>query len=61
MSPQALDDEVDTYLIKDDAEIQLKQRVWEEMNKDYLQQARTLTLTLTLILTPARFPFILSY
>ena len=31
-----LDDEVDAYLITDQEEVELKKRVWERMNKDYL-------------------------
>ena len=30
---EALDDEVESYLITDKEEVQLKTRVWEEMNR----------------------------
>ena len=34
--------QVDCYLIKDAEEVQLKTRVWEEMNREYIEkQART--------------------
>jgi transcription factor IIIB subunit 2 len=35
---ETLDDEVEGYLITDAEEVQLKKRVWEEMNREYLDQ-----------------------
>jgi len=34
---EALDGAVDCYVIRDEAEVQLKTRVWEEMNKEYTE------------------------
>ena len=35
---EGLDDDVETYLIRDKEEVQLKTRVWEEMNKTFLEE-----------------------
>jgi len=35
---EQLDDEVEGYLIKDNEEVQMKTRVWEEMNREYLEK-----------------------
>jgi len=34
---EALDDEIDGYLITDAAEVKLKTQVWEEMNREFLE------------------------
>lgn len=33
-----LDDEVDCYLIHDESEVEIKERVWNEMNREYLEE-----------------------
>ena len=34
---EKFDDEIDCYIIRDEEEVQLKTRVWEEMNREYLE------------------------